>query len=340
MSSLVRASAISAVPELIDELGGRPAALLSPLHIPLDIPRRENAFVPLRSVAQLFENCARTLHCPDFGLRVAQRQGLETLGPIAVIIRNAETVLDAFNAVGGFMHLHSPGLKVTLDHKAPDDAMRFVYDIVEPGLPIVSQVNEMSLGTAYRILKLLGGPQANASLVTFPHQRIATREVYTAFFGCPVQFGQPECTLHLPLQVLSQRIDSADPVTKRLATQYLENQALTATAPLASRVQQLVNRLLPTGHCHLRAVAEHLFLHTRTLQRRLAEEGAFFEDILDAQRRELATRYLAESGLYLSQITGLLGYAEQSAFNRSCRRWFGTTPKGYRLQLKERRPKT
>lgn len=339
MHSLVRASAMAAAPELIRELGGDPAALLTPLHIPIDIAQRENAFVQFRSVNQLFENCARQLHCPDFGLRVAQRQGLETLGPIAVIIRNAQTVMDAFGAVAGFIHLHSPALRITLDRQDSAKVVRFVYEIVETGLPIVSQVNEMSLGTAYRILKLLGGPQASCSLVTFPHQRIAEREVYQAFFGCPVQFGQAECTLHLPIDVMNRRIDSADPVTQRLATQYLENQALTATAPLANRVGQLISRLLPTGHCNIRAVAEHLCLHTRTLQRRLADDGAYFEDILDAQRRELAARYLAESGLYLSQITGLLGYAEQSAFNRSCRRWFGTTPRDYRERMQEQRPR-
>jgi AraC-like DNA-binding protein len=33
-----------------------------------------------------------------------------------------------------------------------------------------------------------------------------------------------------------------------------------------------------------------------------------------------------------SQIAGLLGYSEQSAFNRACRLWFGKTPRQYRLE--------
>ena len=32
----------------------------------------------------------------------------------------------------------------------------------------------------------------------------------------------------------------------------------------------------------------------------------------------------------VSQIAGLLGYTEQSTLNRSCRRWFGMTPRQYR----------
>jgi AraC-like DNA-binding protein len=47
----------------------------------------------------------------------------------------------------------------------------------------------------------------------------------------------------------------------------------------------------------------------------------------------LTTRYLNLPALQLSQIAGLLGYTEQSALNRSCRRWFGKTPREYRAQL-------
>ncbi len=43
-------------------------------------------------------------------------------------------------------------------------------------------------------------------------------------------------------------------------------------------------------------------------------------------------KYLAEPRLYLVQIAGLLGYAEQSTLNRSCRRWFDKTPRQYRAE--------
>jgi len=51
------------------------------------------------------------------------------------------------------------------------------------------------------------------------------------------------------------------------------------------------------------------------------------------ERRNSAAKYLAEPQLHLAQITALVGYAEQSTFNRSCRRWFGKTPRQYRAEL-------
>jgi AraC-like DNA-binding protein len=35
----------------------------------------------------------------------------------------------------------------------------------------------------------------------------------------------------------------------------------------------------------------------------------------------------------MSQVAGLLGYSEQSVFNRACRRWFDDTPRTVRRKL-------
>ena len=67
-------------------------------------------------------------------------------------------------------------------------------------------------------------------------------------------------------------------------------------------------------------------------------EGVRCQDLIDRERRALAARYLAEPGLHLSQIAGLIGYAEQSTLNRSCRRWFGKTPRQYRGNLQKQGP--
>jgi AraC-like DNA-binding protein len=72
--------------------------------------------------------------------------------------------------------------------------------------------------------------------------------------------------------------------------------------------------------------------YPRTLQRQLATEGHRCRDVIDQQQRTQAARYLPERQLHLGQIAALVGYTEQSALNRSCRRWFGKTPRGYRAE--------
>ena len=94
---------------------------------------------------------------------------------------------------------------------------------------------------------------------------------------------------------------------------------------------------MPTGQCSVDAIASELALHPRTMQRRLALEGTSCQQVIERERRAHADRYLAEPDLELGQVAALLGYTEQSALNRSCRRWFGMTPRQYRAGLGGRR---
>ena len=93
MGSLIRATNLWGYADLVRELGGDPEALLARFQIPLGIENEADAFVPFGPVA-LLEASAEELGCPDFGLRLSRWQGLDILGPIAVIARNAQTVPD------------------------------------------------------------------------------------------------------------------------------------------------------------------------------------------------------------------------------------------------------
>jgi AraC-like DNA-binding protein len=77
-------------------------------------------------------------------------------------------------------------------------------------------------------------------------------------------------------------------------------------------------------------------LHERTLQRRLAKQGVHFENIVDDIRQDLSRKYLAREGMPLAQLVNLLGYSEQSVFNRACQRWFGMPPMQFRKTLQVR----
>jgi AraC-like DNA-binding protein len=186
------------------------------------------------------------------------------------------------------------------------------------------------MGIGAQILRLLGGPHAQPLLVSFMHGQLASQDAYRAQLGCPVRFDQTWNGFELSPDVADKAIDTADPETQRIATKYLESTYLPSTAALSERVAELTRRLLPTGQCSAEAIADQLALHPRTLQRQLAAESVRCNEIIDGERRTLAERYLAVPGLHLHQIAGLIGYSEQSALNRSCRRWFGQTPRQYR----------
>ena len=96
-------------------------------------------------------------------------------------------------------------------------------------------------------------------------------------------------------------------------------------------VQQLITTLLTTGQPKIDAAAQELGMSSRTLTRRLAEDGVTYKDLLDEVRRKLAMRYLKDSRISIKNVAYLLGYSEVSAFYHAFRRWTGSSPVQHRL---------
>ncbi|KAB7530362.1 helix-turn-helix domain-containing protein [Flagellimonas olearia] len=76
-------------------------------------------------------------------------------------------------------------------------------------------------------------------------------------------------------------------------------------------------------------VAANFNLSSRSLQRKLKEEGSSFKEIVDHVRKELALEYLKDRNNQVKDVAYSLGYNESSAFVRAFKRWTGTTPSMY-----------
>ena len=86
----------------------------------------------------------------------------------------------------------------------------------------------------------------------------------------------------------------------------------------------------------LAEAAHHLRVSTRTLHRRLAEEGSSYRAIKDLVRRELALERLARRGQSVAATALELGYSEPSAFFRAFQGWTGEAPSDYRKRHRPR----
>ncbi|MDX1497894.1 MAG: AraC family transcriptional regulator ligand-binding domain-containing protein [Salinisphaeraceae bacterium] len=326
MNYLVNANILSGFEELIMELDGSPEEILAHFNIPSGDMEQQHAFMPFRQAAALLEYCAETLNCPDFGIRLSTRQSLATLGPVAVLARNAQTIEDAFRSIAKYMHLITPAITLDVKLDPSSQCIRLSIAVIEPGVIASRQMLELVMGIGQATTHLLAGNKQYAQAMHFPHTRLASEDIYRSHFQCPVNFEQPMCAVDLPIFAMQQSVVGADEETARVASEYLALQYGRGQRELAGQISHLIRQLLPTGHCKIRLIAEQLHLHPRTLQRQLAAQGHVFEKLVDDERRTLAQHYLSEPGLRLTQIAGMLGYADQSALNRSCRRWFDKTP--------------
>ncbi|MDH4581578.1 AraC family transcriptional regulator [Pseudomonas sp. BN415] len=330
MEPFIRTTSFGGFRELVAQLGHDPAPLLARFRVRPELLDDEDARVPFRSLIGLLECAADELDCADFGLRMAEYQNLPVLGPIALIARNAETVGHALSEIIRFIGYHSSGIQLDLDRSEPE-APRLVIELRMPGPQ--RQMVELALGVAHNTMKMLCGPTFSARAVLLSGISPLPLARYRRYFASEAYSGQACNALVLTGRHLEQRIERHDPSLHRTLVQYLSQVHLQGSPGLLDQVRRLVLRLLPTQQCRLLLVAEQLGLHERTLQRHLAEQARTFEELVEEIRRERADFYLAERDIPLSQIAGMLGYSEQSVFNRACRRWFDVTPGARRKAL-------
>ena len=78
--SVVRGTEMSNYPSLVAELAGDPASLLRAAGIRRYDVGNYEPFILCRAAIRAIESAAEAMATPDFGRRVAQRQGIEILG--------------------------------------------------------------------------------------------------------------------------------------------------------------------------------------------------------------------------------------------------------------------
>ena len=327
--TLVRGTSLQGYTALATELGADPLSLLAAVHLAPEVVGDHDAFISYRSVTALLEATAATTGYGDVGRRLGARQGLEILGPLGVAARTAPTVGAALQAVEQFMAVYSPAIAVTVHPPAADGLAQFEWRLVVPRPPVHRQAAELALGVSLRVFRLLAGLDFRPTSVQLRHPLLTPDADYRRDFGCRTDAGTDRYGFRFRAEVLDRRLD-ADSAVHAVVRDYLDTIAVQAGGRTADVVARLVRRMLPTGGLALDLVAEQLAQHPRTLQRQLAAQGTSFAEIVDAVRREEAERCLRDTDMPFGQLSGNLGFSEQSVLSRACQRWFGRSPREVR----------
>jgi AraC-like DNA-binding protein len=156
---------------------------------------------------------------------------------------------------------------------------------------------------------------------------------YLRVLGIAPEFGAPLNCAAVDAALLAMPVPNADtslyPLLLHHAERLLEERAARVD-PIVARVRAALLPRLTSGEARLAPVAAELGLSTRTLQRKLADAGSSFQQVLDAVRYGLAQDYLRRRELGLVDIAFLLGFQEQSAFTHAFREWSGMNPGAWR----------
>jgi AraC-like DNA-binding protein len=157
---------------------------------------------------------------------------------------------------------------------------------------------------------------------------------YRELFKSPVRFGAAADRLCFGADEWRTPIAGADAALARLLEEHariLAERIPQRAAGFRAEVQRAISSA-PSRGGSVEEIARALHVSVRTLQRKLVADGTTFKEVSDAVRGQLAAGYLNDPKVSIAEVAFLLGFSEQSSFNRAFRRWTGQAPGQWRRQ--------
>ncbi len=109
--------------------------------------------------------------------------------------------------------------------------------------------------------------------------------------------------------------------------------ATPADADLVEAIAAVVSLALQEGPPRLEWIAAKLGLSPRSLQRKLANSGTTYLELLERVLGERARSLIGSTRTPIIEIALSLGYSDAAHFNRAFKRWTGVLPSDYRRNL-------
>ena len=215
----------------------------------------------------------RTLD-PWIGLHAGEQA--EPRGPIFYMLLSSPRVMEGFRRAQ-----HLSGLVIDTLHLTARTQREQVSMVFDPGDPVFAasrQAMEYLLMAGVSSLRHAVGANLRLREVSFRHQRTGKIDEAERVFGCPVYFGQPDNRHVFPLSTLWEVPRWRDRRSDREIRGSAERPHRGAET-VSEHAERAMRSLLASGvRASARSVARQLGMTSRTLQRKLADEGTTFRD--------------------------------------------------------------
>lgn len=248
---------------------------------------------------------------------------------IEYLIAASATVGEAVDRFARFFGLIADAVSLAVECDGEEQCLRLTRADGGPVPPVyVDYVFAALVGRIRTRIK----PDLRVSRVELRQHEPPASAPYREHFRAPVRFGAAADRLCFSAEEWGAPLDTADAALASLLEEHariLARRIPQAATGFVTAVQKTIASALPEGGSAA-DVARALHVSVRTLQRKLVAAGTTFRDVHDTVRRRLAEEYLADPGVSIAEVAFLLGFGDQSSFNRAFRRWTGQSPGRWR----------
>jgi len=272
----------------------------------------------------------------ELGFLAGRRMSIRTLHPdVQRAVIGAPTGFARVAAASKHMHRENSAQKI--DTRSEGRNVRVIFEI--KGLqstPFVGFAEWLNIEGIIAILRSAAGPDWCPAEITFVSRGRPSDATLEAYGNAHIRTGQPCSSVLVAAADIAQTC-----IDRRSTSDDVKDPTIPPRTPsglgdawdFVTALRALIRPYLAQGHPHLSLVAEIVGMSERTLQRRLAQSGSTYSEIVQEARFSIASDLLADSDLNIADIAFAAGYENAPHFSRAFKRLTGMTPRDYRCGL-------
>jgi AraC-like DNA-binding protein len=327
----VLAAATTGFREFLSRNGGTADSVFAQVGLAENQLNDINRPVDLGCYVRMMELAAAETGNDNFGLWFGQQFKPEMLGLIGAIAIASPTLGSALANLTRLFPYHQQATHTNLSRQG--ELMCLEYRIIDGGIVERRQDAELTLGMLMNVFRHCLGANWAPEEILFEHPKPLEWRQHSQAFAASVRFGQRTNALIFRTDRLHQRMPQGDlRRATMLCDQLINIGGGVGVLSLLDHVKGEIRSRLPDGIPYVDTIADAVGLQRWTLQRRLADYGLSFSEVIDLVRRELAEQHIRQAYVSILEMSDMLGYSELSAFSRAFRRWFGVSPQKYRIK--------
>jgi AraC-like DNA-binding protein len=304
--------------------------------LPVSIEQTPNDYVSLPRALDWVWRSSRGVKIMELGFLAGRAASLSTLHPdVQRALLGAPTGLSRIEALSNQVHRENSAVKIDIRREGAD--VRVVCQVLGfQNSPFVGFAEWKVIAGIIDSVRSAAGPDWRPPEITFVSRGRPSDATLEAYGNTRILTGQP-CG-----SVLVAAADLARPCIDRRSTSNAVTDPLTPPQTpsglgdvwdFVSALRALIRPYVSQGHPHLSLVAEIVSMSERTLQRRLAQAGVTFSEIVQDARFSIASDLMADTDLNIADIAFAAGYENAPHFSRAFKRLTGMTPRDYRCGL-------
>lgn len=291
----------------------------------LSLADKPHARFPFDRVAAAWGRAAELTGKPHLGLEITQHFRPTDFHGLAVAFLASHDLRKALERFARYHVVVNTSFVMRLEQHSDR------LDLVCPTIHVSDAARRVIQDARAAVVVGLSRIGANGVLdplqVEFTYPAPIDDSQHVALFRCPVAFGAPEWRVSFRAGDVDRPFLASNRELARANDQVLDSVCKGLREDdLVSRVKLAMVHELPSGTPSEEAIAKAVSMSSRSLQRRLAEEGTSFTALLAVVRKELAEQYVENPKMPVTEISYMLGFSDVSSFSRAFKRWTGRSP--------------